>query len=98
MLKYFVLLVLSLPFSLYAQEKPAVVTEAPRVLKTYPFSDPDPLPILTTNPKIYPYHRFDGYSLEGKPQTWKTVKLENDYVEVYVLPEVGGKVWGALER
>ncbi|MEZ5042735.1 MAG: DUF5107 domain-containing protein [Saprospiraceae bacterium] len=98
MLKYFVLLVLSLPFSLSAQEKPAVVTEAPRVLKTYPFSDPDPLPILTTNPKIYPYHRFDGYSLEGKPQAWKTVKLENDYVEVYVLPEVGGKIWGALEK
>ena len=26
------------------------------------------------------------------------VKLENEYVEVFVLPEVGGKVWGAIEK
>ena len=26
------------------------------------------------------------------------VKLENDYIEVYVLPEAGGKVWGAIEK
>jgi len=81
-----------------AQAPKARITEEKRTLKTYPFSDPDPLPILTSNPKIYPYHRFDGYSLEGQPQDWKTVKLENEFVEVYVLPEVGGKVWGAIEK
>ena len=26
------------------------------------------------------------------------VKLENDYVEVYVLPELGGKLWGAIDK
>jgi len=26
------------------------------------------------------------------------VKLENEFIEVYVLPEVGGKVWGAIEK
>jgi len=26
------------------------------------------------------------------------VKLENDYIEVFVLPEVGGKVWGAIVK
>ncbi|MBK9241296.1 MAG: DUF5107 domain-containing protein [Acidobacteria bacterium] len=26
---------------------------------------------------------------------WKVVTLENDLVEVFVLPEIGGKVWGA---
>lgn len=99
MLKYILVFVglLSLG-SLIAQAPNASITEEKRTLKTYPFSDPDPLPILTSNPKIYPYHRFDGYSLEGKPQDWKTVKLENEFVEVYVLPEVGGKVWGALEK
>lgn len=86
-----------IPATLLAQ-KSAGIEEAKTNLLTYPFSDPDPLPILTSNPKIYPYHRFDGYSLEGEQQAWTTVKLSNDFVEVYVLPEVGGKVWGAIEK
>ncbi len=84
--------------SLYAQPSSATIVEAKTSLLTYPFSDPDPFPILTQNPKIYPYHRFDGYSLEGQNQDWTTITLSNDYVEVYVLPEVGGKVWGAIEK
>lgn len=76
----------------------SIIAEEVRSLKTYPFSDPDPVPILTDNPKIYPYFKYEGYSSEGKPQDWKVIKLENDLVEVYVLPEVGGKVWGAIEK
>lgn len=83
---------------LKAQPAPATIVEAKTSLLTYPFSDPDPLTILVNNPKIYPYHRFDGYSLKGENQDWTTVTLSNDYVEVYVLPEVGGKVWGAIEK
>lgn len=69
-----------------------------RPLKTYPFSDPDPVPILVSNPKIYPYFKYEGYTHEGQEQNWNVVHLENDYVEVWVLPEVGGKVWGAREK
>lgn len=76
----------------------AQIREEIRTLKTYPFSDPDPIPVLSKNPKIYPYHRFDGYSLEAKDQNWKVVVLENEYIEVYVLPQSGGKVWGAIEK
>ena len=32
------------------------------MLTTYPFGDPNPVPILTSNTKIYPYHKFEGYS------------------------------------
>lgn len=67
-------------------------------IKTYPFGDPDPNPILLSNAKIYPYHKFDGYSHDPIMKEWQVVKLENDYVEVYILPEIGGKVWGAVEK
>ena len=67
-------------------------------LKTYPFSTPDPNPILGDNPKIYPYHKFIGYSHESTMKEWKVVTLENDYIQVFVLPEVGGKVWGAIDK
>ncbi len=74
------------------------ITEEIRTLRTYAFSDPDPIPILVSNPKIYPYYKYEGYRHEPEMKNWKIVKLENDYIEVYVLPEVGGKVWGAIDK
>lgn len=77
---------------------PARITEEVRVLDTYPFSDPDPVPILASDRRLYPYHAFEGYSPTSEPREWKVVKLENDLIEVFVLPEVGGKVWGAVVK
>ncbi|MCB0634183.1 MAG: DUF5107 domain-containing protein [Saprospiraceae bacterium] len=67
-------------------------------LTTYPFNDPDPIPILVSNPKIYPYFKYEGYTNEAQEQNWKVVHMENDFIELWVLPEVGGKVWGAREK
>jgi Tfp pilus assembly protein PilF len=79
-------------------QKATIIEESKEIL-TYPFSDPNPIPVLTEkNKRIYPYHSFDGFSLTGQKQPWKVIKLENDYIEVYILPEVGGKVWGAIEK
>jgi Tfp pilus assembly protein PilF len=73
----------------------ATVKEEKVSFKTYPFSDPDPMPLIGP---IYPYFRFHGYSLEGRPLDWRMVRLENPYVKVLVAPEIGGKVWGAVEK
>lgn len=74
------------------------ITEETMLLETYGFNTPNPAPILTENPKIYPYFKYEGYSHKSEKKEWKVVKLENDYIEVYVLPEIGGKVWGAIEK
>ena len=76
----------------------ARITEEVRVLDTYPFSDPNPVPVLATDRRLYPYHTFEGYAATSEPREWKVVKMENDLVEVFVLPEVGGKVWGAVVK
>ncbi len=68
------------------------------MLETYPFSDPNPVPVLVRDPRLYPYHLFEGYSVESEPREWKVVVLENDLVQVFVLPEIGGKVWGAVVK
>ena len=78
--------------------QPARIQEESRLLKTYPFGDPDPVPIFASNPKIYPYYKYEAYEHEAVTQAWKVIKMENDYIEVYVLPEVGGKVWGAIDK
>lgn len=67
-------------------------------IKTYPFSDPDPVPILVRNPALYPYHAFNKFTHTGTPKKWKVVRLENPYIKVFILPEVGGKVYGAIEK
>jgi hypothetical protein len=78
----------------------ATIREEIRTIRTYPFGDPDPVPILarSRNAAIYPYFRFDGFSKDARDQSWKVVRLENDYLIVDVLPEVGGKVLGAIEK
>lgn len=62
---------------------------------TYPFSDPDPIP---TDTKIYPYFRFDGFTDKGVAKDWKVVELENEYIKVQIMPEIGGKVWTATDK
>ena len=76
----------------------ARISEEVRVLDTYPFSDPNPVPVLATDRRLYPYHTFEGYAATSEPREWKVVRMENDLVEVFVLPEVGGKVWGAVVK
>ncbi len=93
------LLIASLFLSQALIGQKATVTLETRDILTYPYSDPNPVPILTERrDEIFPYHSFNGYSLKGQMQKWKVVKLENDYIEVYVMPTDGGKVWGAIEK
>lgn len=81
-----------------AAAQAAHISEETRTLATYPFSEPDPVPILARDARLYPYHSFEGYAATAEPREWKVVRLENDHIEVFVLPEVGGKVWGAVVK
>ncbi|MDB5022401.1 MAG: hypothetical protein JWP78_156 [Mucilaginibacter sp.] len=83
-----------------AAAQSAHISEQEKWIMTYPYDDPSPVPALANaaKNKIYPYHLFDGYRLQGKQQKWKVIKLENDYIAVFILPEIGGKVWGAIEK
>ena len=79
----------------YAQNN-ATVREVNMTMKTYQFSDPDP--VAAPSSSIYPYFRFDGYEAEGTDREWTMVEMENDYIKVTIAPEIGGKVWGAIEK
>lgn len=74
----------------------ATVTVGEREFPTYPFSDPDPVPHPTE--RIYPYFRFDGQSVRPEKKVWRTIVLENARIRVTILPEIGGKVWGAEDK
>ena len=82
----------------------AVISEKSEVFKTYPFGDPDPVPIFARSTmwgagaRLYPYYFFNKFSGTGADQEWPVVRLENPYISVAVLPKVGGKVWGATDK
>lgn len=90
-------------FSGCISPRETTVTEKKEVITTYPFFDPDPLPVFARSslrgagPRIYPYFVFNGLSLNSRPQEWTVVRLKNKYLEVSLLPEVGGKIWGARD-
>lgn len=79
----------------YAQTGTATVKEYNQVYTSYPYSDPNPVPLLTP---IYPYFRYDGFTDKPVQKEWKVVELENDYIKVLIFPEIGGKIWTAIEK
>lgn len=96
MRRYIILLQLFiLAFVNSIAQKKAIIRETSKIFKTYPFSDPDPIPEMG---KIYPYFRFDGYTNTPVQKEWKVVEMENDYIKVMIMPEVGGKIWSAIEK
>ncbi|MDH5406940.1 MAG: DUF5107 domain-containing protein, partial [Candidatus Aminicenantes bacterium] len=85
-------------------DKGTTIKEVTEIIKTYPFSDPDPVPILTRTSlwglgaRLYPYYFFDTFSKTSVDKQWTVVHMENPYIKLSILPEVGGKVWGATEK
>ena len=78
----------------HAQEQ-AVIREYNKTFTTYPFSDPNPIPSFTN---IYPYFRYDGFTDKPVQKEWKVIELENAYIKLTILPEIGGKIWSAIEK
>ena len=62
---------------------------------TYPFSDPNPIAVFG---KVYPYFRFDGFTIQPAKTKHKVVILENDYLTIKVFPEIGGKIWSVVDK
>lgn len=97
-LKYYALisvLALSGVETIEAQNKKATVREVEKMLLTYSYSSPREYADFG---RLYPYHRFDGYSSKGEMKAWKMIELENDYIKLWVAPDIGGKIWGAVDK
>lgn len=47
---------------------------------------------------FYPYPVQDHLTGERSDRPWKAVYLENDHVEICVLPEIGGRIFTAVDK
>ncbi len=79
----------------HSQKDEVKVKQYEKVFTTYPYSDPDPVPTMA---RIYPYFRYDGFTDKPVQKKWKIVELSNKYIKVLITPQIGGKVWTAIEK
>jgi Tfp pilus assembly protein PilF len=95
MKKIILIFLLNYSYCCVAQQN-TIAREYKKIFPTYPFSDPDPVP--KPGSKIYPYFRFDGFTDKPVKKEWKVIELENEFIKITILPEVGGKIWSATEK
>ncbi|HET6852840.1 MAG TPA: DUF5107 domain-containing protein [Pyrinomonadaceae bacterium] len=79
------------------------VWEAPLVIPTYELNPPNPYPALLDWQRrkwrpVYPYPFLDSLGTEKTNKAWKAVYLENEYLKVTVLPELGGHVYQIFDK
>ncbi len=87
-----------------AQDTTAV-WEEDVVIPTYPVGEPDRNPMFLENRvyqgssgAVYPLPVIDRLSDERTDRRYRAVFLENDYLKIMVLPELGGRVQMAYAK
>ncbi|MDQ2719617.1 MAG: DUF5107 domain-containing protein [Bacteroidota bacterium] len=95
MQKFFLILFVAIGFHGIAQND-ATIREYNKIFTTYPFSDPNPVPDPSSI--YYPYFRYDGFTNDPVKKEWKVVELENDFIKVMIMPQIGGKIWTAIDK
>ena len=48
--------------------------------------------------RIYPYPLYDTLTGKKVDKTYKLVYLENEYVKIGILPEIGGRLFEAVDK
>ena len=73
--------------------------QEPVVMKSYLPAQPDPNPLFLekrayqgSNGKVYPLPVIDRIATEACDHTWQAVHLENEFLRVMILPEIGGRI------
>lgn len=48
--------------------------------------------------KRFDYERFRAENPGAEPRTYKTIVLENEYLKLIILPELGGRLWRVIHK
>ena len=90
---------------LVAAAAPVKLWEQDEVIPTYLSGPPDPNPMFFfgrnsqgAEGRIYPYPLYDNLTNEKGEQRYHVVYLENEYVKIGILPEIGGRLFSALDK
>jgi tetratricopeptide (TPR) repeat protein len=81
------------------------VWEEQVTIPTYLIGPPEPNPQFYfggnsqgAQHRIYPYPAYDNLTTEKKDKTYTMVYLENEYIKLGIVPELGGKIFEAIDK
>jgi len=81
------------------------VWSEPVTIPTYLPDPAEPLPMFLENRvyqgssgKVYPLSVIERIASEPSPHTWEAVHMENEFLRVMVLPEIGGRIHIGLDK
>jgi len=75
------------------------------VIPTYPVQDADPNPMFLekrvyqgSSGKVYPNAFTDRVALEKVDATYRAIMLENEFIQLMILPQIGGRIHAGLDK
>lgn len=81
------------------------VTEKQINIPTYVVGDPEPNPMFYfgrqsqgAQAPFYPYPMVDSLTGKKADKTYKIVYLENEYLRIGILPEIGGRIFEGVDK
>jgi tetratricopeptide (TPR) repeat protein len=108
LLSFFLLIVahLMMVTSINAQQISSVkLTEVDENIPTYLANPPDPNPMFFfgqgsqgAEGRIYPYPAYNSLTNKKSDKIYHMVYLENEYVKIGILPEIGGRLFSAVDK
>jgi tetratricopeptide (TPR) repeat protein len=79
--------------------------ERDEVIPTYKSGPPEPDPMFYfgrdsqgAEGRIYPYPLYDNLTNVRSEQSYHLIYLENEYIKVGIAPEIGGKLFSAVDK
>jgi hypothetical protein len=84
---------------------PVKLTEDQITIPTYLLGEPEPNPMFYSDRgsqgaqgRVYPYPLYDRLTDIKSNKVYRIVYLENEYVRIGILPEVGGRLFEAIDK
>ena len=88
-----------------AETVPVKVWEQRISIPTYEADPPEPNPMFYfgrasqgAEGRVYPYPLYDRLTGKKVDKSYRLVYLENEYVRIGILPEIGGRVFEAVDK
>jgi tetratricopeptide (TPR) repeat protein len=95
-------LLCSLPI---AAASPVRAWEEKIVIPTYLAGDPEPNPMFYFGRQsqgaqgpVYPYPLYDSLTHKKVDKSYRIVYLENEYIRIGILPEIGGRIFEGVDK
>jgi tetratricopeptide (TPR) repeat protein len=82
-----------------------VISREKITIPTYELNPPEPIPVFYdmrnhqgTRGNVYPYPMIDTYKNRKSDHEYESIRLENEFIRVVILPELGGRIYEGYNK